>query len=289
MQSLPSEVGRYLASTFLHDRDRLRLACVSRHMHSVASRDRDGIVWDHVLCVAGQQGFAKSPHGYWHVTDHHRPMPRSPSSLSENAADADALGYVAAADPWRFVKCWAWASSYPSPPSRQWKQRCLNSLCMHVDAWHPDVLSALTVVLHCEHPSCPRFCSRVLAAVDMQLMRQAIWHARLDVVKALLENGCVAADMKHGAPLRLALSSIGYENAEADMLPIVDELLRNFADPLRDRMWGIRLCFRRRLHEMAKLLCQYASKLPDGPAALTLLAHDLTVDQADVVLRSLLT
>lgn len=302
MDSLPSDVGRYLASTFLRDRDRLRLACVSSRMHSIAARDQEGIVLDDILCVSGQEGFARSPHGYWHVTDPPPPLLPSATMMTRDdendgggggggdmiQGNADALGYVAAMDPWRFVKRWAWASSRSRGNTLQWKLRCLNSLCLHVGTWHPDVLSALTVLLHCEHGSCPRFCSRVLSGVDMQLMRQAIWHARRDVVQALLEKGCVAADMKHGAPLRLALSTVGYENGEAVMLPIVEELLRNRADPLRDRMWGIRLCFQRRYHALAALLCNYACRLPEGPAALTALACDLTIDQAHVVLASLL-
>lgn len=309
MDSLPSEVERYLASTFLQDRDRLRLACVSRRMHGVAARDRDGIVLDDILCVSGQDGFAKSPHGYWHVTNALPPLSLLPDIVPTAAADddnndedesgmrmraqaqasADALGLVAAMNPWRFVKWWAGAASaFNFNHSWQLKQRCLNSLCMHVNAWHADVLSALTVLLHCEHRSCPRFCSVVLAAVDMQLMRQAIWHARCDVVQALLEHGCVAADIKNGAPLRLTLSTIGYENDEAVMVPIVKELLRHHADPLRDRLWGIRLCFRRRYHAIAELLCKHACRLPDGHSALTSLADDLPLDQANVVLASLL-
>jgi hypothetical protein len=277
MDTLPSEVVTHLARTFLCDQDRLSLASTSRHLRNVAGVDRPSVIFDHVLTVSDQEGFTRSRNGYWHVTD-----------PSLDSMDADRLGHLAATDPWRFVRQWASNTEVGSPPRTvAFRRACLNSMCMQADRWHRDILSALRLLLHCGHRGCPSFCRRVLSATDTQILRQAIWYARLDIVAALLDHGNLDVDMNNGTPLRLALSTIGYENSEAAMLPTIEELLRRGADPVRDRLWGIRLSLQRRFYQVAGRLCAYAWRWPNGTTMLVSLACDLDSEQAHVILMSL--
>jgi hypothetical protein len=266
---------RYIGS-FLTDRERIRVSNTCGYLRTLTRVDCSPVIFDHIVQVRAKEGFARSINGYWYVADTQGPQ--------EADLDADMLGYISALAPWHFVKRWAVIASHQSVTF--WQQ-CVNSLCMSVEEWHADVLVALEAMLHCDHPTCPRFCRKVLAATDGQLIRQAIWQGRLDVMTALFKHGHLCADMNEGGPLRLALSTIGYENSESEILPLIDTLLDHGADPTRDFLWGLRLCLQRRFLQVAHCLCCSISSWPDGDAMLTTFACDIPLDEQKVFLMAL--
>lgn len=262
MQGIPLDVLRYIAKTFLSDRDRLRLAQANRRCHAVARLDASPVVFDAILDVRDREGFRQSPNGYWH------PLP-----LPSFDMNPQHLGMMAATDPWAFVK--RWMTIPKEIKSLEFRQDCVDGFTLHTTAWNPDVVAALTVMLRCMHPDCNVLCARLLSTSAHQLLRRAVWYGRKDVLCFLLDKGNMDADVGEGAPLRLTIGTLGYEHTEDEVAEIVYELLERGADPLRNNLWGIRLCLQRNFYVVAALLSMYAAKRSEGRTKLLELVHDL--------------
>lgn len=258
MDDLPIDVLCHLASTFLGDRDRLALAQTHRSAWTAARRDTfpHPIVLDAVLDVRGQDGFRKSPHGYWYclpvVADWG--VPTVPHHL----------GALASAKPWAFVRQWLCLSE--NLKTTTFRRQCVQSLSVQ-DTWHADVLVALKILLTTSR-------QRWGQNLHSQLLRRAVWYGRTDVVTYLMDQ-VAPTDHESTALLQLALGTLGYENTESQGAELVHELLKRGANPLVHNLWAIRMTLQLNFLVVASLMCVYALKWYDGQTLLSLFVHEL--------------
>ena len=264
------DVLRYVFGSFLPDKDRLAVAQVCHSWHALARLDACPVIFDKILNVQDQTGFCRTRNGYWELVDRVSPCFRHPSEL----------GMLAANDPWTFVRTWlsmmpsssSWSSS-TGIKSRDFRRQCVQSLCLQV--WGPDVLVSIKVMLSCCHDECGLLCRRLLKSGSHQLFRRAVWYGKKDIVIYMLDEGGVDADADSGTPLRLALSTLGYENSEDEVADVVHELLLRGANPARHGLWGIRLCLHLRFYVIGSLMCTYAMKWSYGRNMLELFLEEL--------------
>lgn len=276
METLSVDVLRYLSTAYLSDMDRLHLAQVNHLCHNIASLDACPVMYDCLLNVEGQAGFYKTDHGYWSV-----------SSRTLVDLQPKQWGCLAATDPWTFVRQWLCLPK--ALKSAEYRRECVHHVSLQI--WHREVLVSMKVLLTCNHAECGRLCSRLLASTDKILLRRAVWYGKTDIVSYFLDEGRLDADADYGMALRLALSTLGYENTEANVAELVHELLKRGANPTRHGLWGIRLCLHLRFDTVASLLCVYAMKWTRGQRLLNSFVQELETegnrDQAYLVKASM--
>lgn len=263
METLPVDVVRYMSAVFLSDMDRLNLAQVNHKCCAIACLDARAVVYDSLLNVNGQPGFHKTAHGYWSV------------SFLDTLVDVDLQpkkwGCLAATEPWTFVQRWLCLPK--DLKSEEFRRQCVHDVSLQI--WHRDVLVSMKVLLTCNHDECGRLCSRLLSSTDKILLRRAVWYGKTDIVSCLLDEGCIDADADYGMALRLALSTLGYENTEENVAELVHELLKRGANPIRHGLWGIRLCLHLHFHIVGSLMCVYAMKWTRGQQLLSSFVQEL--------------
>lgn len=269
--NLPPDVVRFVCRSFLSDKDRLHMAQVNRSLHTLARLDTRGpVIFDRILDVRGQPGFRKTRNGYWEL---------EPENLVEvNSVSAvGALAALAASDPWKFVKVWLRMSR--NVKTREFRCQCVYSLCLQV--WDPQVLVSMKMLLSCSHEDCGLLCHGMLTSSSRQLLRRAVWYGKKDIVTYMLDEGGLDADVDDGTPLRLALSTLGYEHTEDEVVDVVHELLLRGANPTLHGLWGIRLCLHLQYYVVGSLMCTYAMKWSHGQRLLEELWHELRQDGRD--------
>lgn len=262
--NLPTDVVRYVCREFLCDKDRLQMAQVSRMSHVLAGLDvcrPRPVIFDGILNVHGQPGFHKTRNGYWELVEF---LPCTPTTPQE-------LGALAASDPWYFVK--VWLSMSRDVKTREFRRQCVHSFCLEV--WDPRVLVSMKLLLSCSHEDCGLLCHGMLTSSNRQLLRRAVWYGKRDIVSYMLDEGGIDADVDNGTPLRLALSTLGYEHTEDEVVDVVHELLLRGANPTLHGLWGIRLCLHLQYYVVGSLMCTYAMKWSHGQRLLEELWHDL--------------
>lgn len=260
--NIPLDVVRYVCRSFLSDKDRLQMAQVNRSLNAVACLDTcNPVIFDKILDVRGQPGFHQTRNGYWELDVLHEKQ--------KHEKNPQKLGALAASDPWKFVKVWLSLQN----KTQDFRRQCVQNLCLQV--WDPEVLVSMKVLLSCSHEECGLMCHGILTSSSRQLLRRAVWYGRKEIVTYMLDEGGIDADVDDGTPLRLALSTIGYEHTEDEVADVVHELLLRGANPTLHGLWGIRLCLHLQYYVVGSLMCTYAMKWSHGQRLLEELWHEL--------------
>lgn len=259
MREVPLDILRLISRDFLTDFDRLRLAQTCHRWNVIAGVDVCPVVLSDFM--KSVTGLTRSPHGY--LTCESEP----------NDGDPRRLGSLGATDPSTFIKQWLFLPSFHK--NAEFRHTCISAIVESTTSWPADIVLVLRICLACRHKECAGRCKRLVAANAYQLLRRAVWYGREDVVRFLLDDCKIAADVNGGTALRLALGTLGYEHSEDRVARIVYELLERGADPLRHNLWGIRLCLQRNFLVVAVLLCVYAAKRDVAHDRLRGLVHEL--------------